>query len=223
MERRAEVPFEFSGCVELRQLLGLRATNEQELADLLDQVPADSVYYHTHGFLLRHRYMAGAYSNDFATWAAVQVGDRILGEQLAVLDPFDFQHLDDLRDQIVAVIDAHLRAMTVVPRVVYGEPFDFIQSRVVPVPLGARAHTLEQFRTLVGQVDVSAIYYHHVEARVRLPQRRNDFAAWLEEALELPGLAAAVRALDPYIGGLERVRALIVRSCDEVLALGRDL
>src|SRR5262249_47892285 len=48
-------PFVFVGCVELREILGQRAEDEKELADLLAQVPAGSVYYHTHGFFLRHR------------------------------------------------------------------------------------------------------------------------------------------------------------------------
>src|SRR5574337_1301799 len=126
MRERAEVPFAFCGCVELRQMLGLKAKTEQELADLLRQVPLDSVYYHTHSPLLRHQYRTGVYSNDFATWAAVQVRDRVLGERLAVIDPLSFDSLSDLRDAIVSVIHNHLASITVVPRVVYGEPFEFI-------------------------------------------------------------------------------------------------
>jgi len=223
MRKHAKVPFEFSGCVELRQMLGLRAEDEKELADILEQVPKDSVYYHTHGFLLRQRSAAGAYANDFATWAAIQVGDRVLGEHLAVLDPLDFETLDDLRERIISAIDDHLRSMTIVPRVVYGEPFDFIESRIVQVPFGIEARTLGEFREALGKTDESAIYYHALEARVRLGQRRNDFSAWLGECLDLPGLAAKVEALDPYVGGLERLRAQILGYCDKVLTSGRDL
>ncbi len=222
MRERAKAPFEFSGCVELRQMLGLRAEDEKELADILEQVPQDSVYYHTHGFLLRYRYKAGVYANDFATWAAIEVRDRVLGERLAVLDPLDFETLDDLRDRIISVIDDHLSDMIIVPRVIYGEPFDFTESRVVQVPIGIEARTLGEFREAVSKVDESAIYYHLLEARVRLGRRRNDFSAWLEECLDLPKLAAKVRSLDPYVGGLEGLRAQIVSHCDEVLAKGRD-
>ncbi len=223
MRTRADVPFEFFGCVELRQMLGLWAEDEKKLADFLEQVSLDSVYYHTHSTLLRHRSRAGIYSNDFATWAAIQVRDRVLGERLAVLDPLGFETLTDLRDEIISVIDDHLKSMTVVPQVVYGEPFDFIESRILGVPIETRASTLEEFRKALGEVDGSAIYYHAVEARVRLERRRNDFSAWLQDSLDLPVLAAKVQALDPYIGGLERVRAQILLYCDAVLAKGRDL
>ena len=52
--RPGEGPFTFMACMELREFVGLRAENERELAQLLDEVPLDSIYYHTHGFLLRH-------------------------------------------------------------------------------------------------------------------------------------------------------------------------
>ena len=223
MRERVEVPFEFVGCVELRQMLALRAETEKDLAGLLKQVPLDSVYYHSHGSLLRHRYRAGVYSNDFATWAAVQVRDRVLGERLAVLDPFDFENLSDLRDAIISVVEDHLKSMTLVPRVVYGVPFDFITSRIVELPIGIKAHTLQQFRKALSEVDNSVIYYHALEARVRLERRRNDFPVWLGDSLNLPVLAAKVQALDPYTGGLELVRIQILGYCDEVLAKGRDL
>jgi len=223
MRERAEVPFEFVGCVELRQMLGLRAETERELAAYLKQVSLDSIFYHTHGSLLRHRYRAGLYSNDFATWAAIQIRDRVLGERLAVLEPLDFETLSDLRDKIIAVVEVHLRSMTIVPRVVYGEPFHFIESRIVGVPIETRTSTLEEFRKALAEVDDSAIYYHTVEARVRLERRRNDFSAWLQDSLDLPVLAAKVQALDPYIGGLERVRSQMLTYCDLALVRGQDL
>ena len=68
-------PFVFVGCVELREILGQRAEDEKELADLLAQAPPGSVYYHTHGFFLRHRVFASTYTNDFAGWVVGEVRD----------------------------------------------------------------------------------------------------------------------------------------------------
>jgi len=223
MQMRAEVPFEFIGCVELRQSLGLRAETERELATYLKEVSLDSIFYHTHGSLLRHTYRAGIYSNDFATWAAIQIRDRVLGERLAVVEPFDFETLSDLRDKIIAVVENHLGSMTIVPRVVYGEPFHFIESRIVGIPTGIEVHTLEEFRKALSELDNRAIYYHALEARVRLERRRNDFAVWLKDGLGLPGLAAKVQGLDPYIGGLERLRSQMLACCDLALARRQDL
>jgi trehalose synthase-fused probable maltokinase len=213
-------PFGFVACLELREFVGLRAENERQLADLIDEVSPDSIYYHTHGFFLRHKFVAGAYPNDFATWAAVQVRDRVLGERLAMVDPATFPNLHALREELVSVIDDHLRGLQVVPGVFLGEPFEFIQSRIVEIPTGIQVTTLEEFRDALLDVDVSAIYFHLVEARMRLGRGQNDFAAWLEDALDLPDLAAKLRAVDPYAGSLERARTRLIQLTEEALSGG---
>jgi trehalose synthase-fused probable maltokinase len=210
-------PFAFVACHELREFVGLRAENERRLADLIEEVPLDSIYYHTHAFFLRHKFLAGAYPNDFATWTAIQVRDRVLGERLAMVDPREFATLQALREELVSVIDDHLRDLQIVPGVIYGEPFDFIQSRIVEIPTGTQVRTLQEFRDALLEVDVSAIYFHLVEARLRLGRGQNDFAAWLDRGLGLPELAARVRAVDPYAGSLEQTRARLIQLCEEAL------
>lgn len=217
MERQAKAPFLFVGCVELKEILGKEAENEKELADLLDEVPLDSIYYHTHSYFLRHPFVAGLYLSDFATWAAVQVRDRILGERLAVIDPFDFENLTVLREEILSIIDDHLSKMSIVPRVVFGEPFYFKQSRIVEVFTGLEARTLREFRDVLADIDASAIYFHLHEARMRLNRREGDFSVWLRESLEMSELADAVRAINPYLGSLERLRSKLLTTCDEFL------
>ena len=69
-------PFHFVGCVEVRQALDRRALDERELMDRLEEVPAGSIFYHTHGYFLRHRPLTTAYGNDFARWVGVEVRDR---------------------------------------------------------------------------------------------------------------------------------------------------
>jgi hypothetical protein len=200
--------------------VGRRAEDERQLAELIEEAPLDSIYFHTHGFFLRYKFMAGAYPNDFATWVAQDVRDRALAERLAMVDPAAFSNLEALRDELAAVIDDHLRDVPIVPRVVFGEPFDFVQSRIVEVPTGIEVRTLEEFRNALLEVDLSALYFHLVEARMRLGRDRNDFAAWLERGLGLSALAAQARALDPYGGSLERTRARLIQLCDEALAAG---
>lgn len=217
MERQAKAPFFFVGCIELREILGKEAENERELADLLDEVPLDSIYYHTHSYFLRHGFVASLYPNDFATWAAVEVRDRILGERLAVVDPFDFENLTALREEILSIIDDHLSRMSIVPRVVFGEPFYFKQSRIVEVSTGLEARTLREFRNVLADIDASAIYFHLLEARMRLNRREGDFSVWIRESLQMPELAGAVRAINPYMGNLEHLRSKLLMTCDEFL------
>ncbi|HSB60802.1 MAG TPA: DUF5752 family protein, partial [Vicinamibacteria bacterium] len=218
--RAGEGPFTFVGCLELREFVGVRAENERQLSELIDQVPLDSIYHHTHAFLLRHKFVAGPFPNDFATWAAVQVRDLVLGERLAMVDPAAFSDLQALREELVSVIDDHLRRIALVPTVVSGEPLDFVRSRVVAIPTATRAASLAEFRQALLEIDASAVYFHLVEARMRLGRGQNDFAAWLERALGLPELAARFRLVNPYLSSLERARGRLIHLCDEALAEG---
>ena len=106
--RRAESPFRFVSCMELREVMGQRAMDEQRLLELIEEIPADSIYYHTHSYYLRHAYAQGLFPNDFATWVTLHAHDRVLGEQLGILDPFEFDGIEQLRGEILAIMSEHL-------------------------------------------------------------------------------------------------------------------
>lgn len=217
IKKIAEHPFLFVGCWELREMLGRSARDEQQLLEAIEEIPLDSIYYHTHSFFLRHKYIAGPYPNDFATWAAIQVRDRVLGEKLGVLDPYDFDSLESLRAEIVTIIEEHLSQLQIIPRAIYGEPFHFMQSRIIEVPTGLEARTLTEFREILAAVDASVVYYHTFEAILRLGRRKGDFSLWMEEQLDLSELAQKISRLDPYMTSLEVIRHRIIKLCDEVL------
>ena len=215
--KTAAQPFEFFGCVELRQVLDRAARDERELMDRLEEVPADSIFYHTHGYFLRHRPVGIAYGNDFARWVAVDVRDQALAERLALVDPFEWSRLEDLREELVTIIHDHLARLSSVPRVEFGETFHFQQSHLIEVPLGATARTLAEFRAGVAAVEASAIYFHMVEARARLGRAAGDFSEWLRGSLGLPELAERIDRIDTYMTSLERVRARVLSLVDEAL------
>jgi hypothetical protein len=213
----AASPFRFIGCVELRQALDHRARDERELLDRLEDVPLGSVFYHTHGYFLRHRPITTAYGNDFAAWVAVHVRDQVLAERLAVINPFESGSLEDLREELMSVVHDHLQRLSTVPRVEFGEGFHFQQSHIVEVPLGPAASTLAEFRAGLAEVDASAIYFHMVEARARLGRRSGDFAEWIRTSLAMPDLAERIERIDAYMTSLERVRARVLALVDAAL------
>src|SRR3989454_12691281 len=98
-------PFEFVGCLELREMLGRTAWDQRELLAGIEDVPAGSIAYHTRSYFLRSRDLTAPCPNDFATWAAIQIRDRVLGERLTVADPFDFSDIEQMRGGLVAIID----------------------------------------------------------------------------------------------------------------------
>jgi hypothetical protein len=119
-ERQADHPFRFASCMELREALGKRALDEQRLLEIIEEAPADCIYYHTHSYFLRHPYAQRLFPNDFATWVALHTHDRMLGEKLGTLDPFVFEDIEQLRNEIVTIITDHLRHMGTVPRCLTG-------------------------------------------------------------------------------------------------------
>jgi hypothetical protein len=217
MTTPAPAPFQFIGCVELRQALDHRARDERELLDRLEEVPAGSVFYHTHGYFLRHRPITTAYGNDFAAWAAVQVRDQVLAERLAVINPFEMASLEDLREELMSAVHDHLLRLSTIPRVEFGEAFHFQQSHIVEVPLGRAVSTLAELRAGLAEVDASAIYFHMVEARARLGRRSGDFAEWIRTSLQMPALAERIERIDAYMTSLERVRARVLALVDGAL------
>ena len=210
-------PFHFTGCVELREITGRRARDERELMEEIEGAPAESIYYHTDTVFLRRPLVAGSYPNDFAIWVAVQIRDQVLAERLGMVDPFLFESVERTREEILSILDDHLERLNPVPRVVFGDPFFFVRSHLIEVPTGITARSLAEFRAAIAEVDVSAIYLHALDARSRRGVRGGQFAEWLGEELGLAELAERVGRLNPYLGGLERVRQMMLALVDAQL------
>ena len=222
--RSANMPFHFVSCMELREVLGKRAMDEHRLLELIEEVPADSIYYHTHSYFLRHAYTQQLYSNDFATWVVLYAQDRVLGERLGVLDPFAFGDIEQLRHEILRIMADHLNHSTASSRCVVSEPFEFIRSHIIEIPLGLETRTLSGFYDALANVEVGAIYNHVCEARMRKRQLSVDFARWLssEEGLGLQELALRVEQVGRLGLSLEGMRNKLLRLCMGELARQRD-
>ncbi len=215
----ATKPFEFWGCTEVRESLGIRAESERLLMERLETVPAESIFYHTVRSLLRRGIVRTPFPDDFATWVSTEVRDPILAERLALPSPFDFPDIETFREHLLGIMDDHLSQMPFAPRGL-GSPFYFLRGHLAAVPLEIAAPSLQSFRGALAQVDASSIYYHTVEAIARVSEHRGDFAAWVEDALELPELSQKMRQVDPFLLTLEEMRSRYLGLIDEELAKG---
>ena len=215
--RTARVSFRFVSCMELREALGKRAMDVHRLLELIEDVPADSLYYHTHSYYLRHSYSQGPFPNDFATWVALHVQDRVLAEGLGQLDPFEFEHIEQLRRAILTILGDHLNRLPTVPRCTTDEPFEFVSSHIIEADLGSEVWTLQQFRDVLASVDVGALYNHMCEARLRKGRPSGDFALWVEEGLGMPDLAAQLVRVGRLGLSLEGMRVRLVELCDRAM------
>ena len=205
--------FHFTNCIEIKELLGLKADDELKLLELLDEVSIDSIYFHMHSYFLRHVYVSGIYPNDFANWAAIQVRDRVLGEKLATVTPNRNLTLEDLRYELIDIIDKHLHDMKIIPSVIYGESFYFMKSQIIEVPTNIKVKNLQEFIDALRVVDASSIYNHIFESQMRLKRRSNDFSIWFEDILGLKKLANKIEQLDSYMFTLEGLREKLIDLC----------
>jgi hypothetical protein len=80
---------------------------------------------------------------------------------------------------------------------------------VIPTPYLAR--NLEEFAEGLRKVSIHAIYYHFIDARLRLKLNTNDFSVWLEKELDLSQAAEKVNRIDIYTLTLEGVRRGILK------------
>jgi len=200
-------------------MLGKRALDESRLLEIIEEVPSDSIYYHTHSYYLRHPYSQGLFPNDFASWVALHAQDRVLGERLGILDPFEFENIEQLRDEIMTIIADHLSHLGTIPRCTTGEPFEFVRSHVIEVDLDLEVWRLREFRKALARVEVGAVYNHVCEARLRKGRLSDDFTGWLsaKEGLGLPDLGEQVVKVGRLGLSLEGMRERIVRLCDRFL------
>ena len=210
------VGFEFWGCSEIRESLGLRAETELHLMEQIAIAPAESIYYHTVRTLLRRRVVPTPFPDDFATWVAVELRDLVLAERLAFPSPFDHPDIESFREALLAIFDDHLSHLQSIPRSLFGNPFHFLRGHLIAVPLDLRASDLRSFRDVLSDVDESSLYFHAVECAGPLGKLENTFSAWVQLGLGEKELAAALR-LDPFTSSLKQLRASLLRVLDRAL------
>ena len=208
--KKASSPFRFYTRLTFKQLTGLKATNLQELAEIMKEASDSIIYYHTHSFLEEHHYLTPEPANDFALWVSDSLGHEILGERLASIDAFDYPSLDALKMRLVGVITDYMAHNPDDRVAIEGEAFHFIRSKIVILPTAYIAHDLREFIEVMKKITINSIFYHIFEARLRLKKSSNDFSVWIEDCLGDKDLAGKIARLDPYTYTLESLRANII-------------
>ncbi len=202
-------PFQFYTRLNQTELLGRRAHNLIELLEGIKDVPDSSIYHHTHRFLQRYHYMTPVTPNDFAAWITDVLNEDSLGEIIASVDIVEFKEIRELRERFILLLNNFLQGKEKVRECPDNEEFHFMACKSFIFPLPYRAHTLEEFRELLGEISVHSLYFHIFESRLRLGRIDNDFSKWLR-GLGEDVLAAEISRLDPYSYNLEALRKKIL-------------
>lgn len=210
---KAKEPFRFYTRLHLTELTGLKASNLNQLLNLLKKVSGSSIYHHTHRFLQQHQYLSPEPPNDFAYWVTEMLGEDELGERLASIDTIQFPSIRSLREKIIKTIEDYLQKNPSAKQKFSREnqEFHFIKSVSFILPTPYVANDLKEFLEILKKVTIDSIYFHIFESRLRLEKGENDFSNWIENSIGNKHLADKISKLDPYTRTLEDLRNTLIK------------
>ena len=213
-QRWAGSPFYFNSASHLLRIGREKATCLQELLDAIRTCPDTSIFQHTFQTLEEHHYIREGFSNDFAHWAFSACNEVGLAEKLSSIDVREFTSIPALRERLVHLIDTYLQTNPRAATRTAMEPFYLMAADLVVIPTPYVARNLEEFADGMRKVSIHSIYYHFIDARLRIKLNTNDFSAWLDQELELRQAADRLNQIDIYTSTLEGVRRSILHAIE---------
>ncbi|HLW54766.1 MAG TPA: DUF5752 family protein [Candidatus Angelobacter sp.] len=216
--RRSHARFYFNSGAHLLRIVRERASNLQELLDAIRTCSDACIFQHTFQTLEEHHFLREGFSNDFSHWAFSACNEIELAERLAATDIREFTSIAPLRERLVQIIDAYLRKNQRAAGKPALEPFYFMAADLVVIPTPYSACSGEEFAEGLRKVSVHSIYYHFIDARLRLKLNNNDFSIWLENELDMGQAAERINRIDIYTSTLEGVRRNILRIVEGEMA-----
>jgi hypothetical protein len=200
-------PFVVKDCALIALATGEDAQTLRELREKIQTIGSDSIYYHFWGGLLRPRFDDPEFQNDFAVWSSRSLHDKKLAERLALIDPTDYETLEDLRKELIEVIEERLDESELLPWVTASSRFYFVRSQIVVFDTGKRVATVDEMTAQIPHLSPGSIFYHFVDARRRTELGKNDLSMWLMGfGDEYQGLLDHIALIDPYFTTLTELR-----------------
>lgn len=216
-------PFQFYTHLHLTVMTGQKVHDLAELVEMLKTSPGSVIYHHTHRFLKQHQYLSPEPPNDFAYWVTNVLQEDRLGEQLAAVDIIQFSSLRLLREQLIHIIETHLKLSKNLRTASEGDEMHVMKTKTFVLPVPCAAHDLESFLAGMKTVSINSIYFHMFEARLRLEKGTNDFSLWLEQVLDEKELAVAIARMDPYTQTLEGLRSRICVLVEKRMQIKKEV
>jgi hypothetical protein len=202
--------FRLFDCSSVRCAVGRTCANLRELLYVLQTEPPSVLEHHMLRCALDDHFELYEFPNDLARWSWEGLGDRLLAEQLALIDPYQFHSIEELRGALTDVVDARLWTLDRVPWARSGFELPIVSSRLMIYDTGVEVKTpaalFEEFRTM----SIRSLYYHVHEARQR--SDRDDFSAWLSGHAGMEQVAENIRKIDFYFLSLQQLRVAMIEA-----------
>jgi len=171
--------FKIMDCALIAIATGEKAQNLRELRDKLKNIHPGCLFYHFWGGLLNPHFDDPEFQNDFAVWAKHYLHDSKISEQLSLIDPNIFNDIEDVRKELIEVIEERLSESEHVPWAKTGHEFHFIRSQIVIFDTGVTYKEPIDLLEVIPNMSLGSIFFHFIDSRRRTPDKRNDFSVWL--------------------------------------------
>jgi Family of unknown function (DUF5752) len=209
-------PFEFRRVAVLVEVTSGRAASVSQLLTGVTLAPDASIFYHLHRPFFQDFDQLAEYPNDFAGWAATNLGDAVLAERLANLNLVRTPDLATVRREISVILAERLQQAGDTKTVGLGLEFIFCEPLMVEFGTGRVAHSAEEFVGCLRELPTDTIGYH-----LFAPFMAADapgFAQWFRHRGH-EQLAQQLEMFDPYLNCLEDNRRYLIQLIEEGLGI----
>lgn len=214
MELRSREPFVFYSTAHIIELTGRSARSLAELRAGIAEVTGSSIFHHTFGALQDRFFAAQRFTSDFARWAVEVLQDWAVAERLAFMYPTEFPSIRALRERILQVIDERLDRGEPPAPAPPGREFHFSQSISLLYPAGYTAGTLPELRDGIRRASDRTLFFHLIEARLRIGRCTTDLSCWLVDELGAPHIADRLDRLDFFVPATEDLRQQVLATLE---------
>lgn len=190
------------------------AINLRELRDRIANCRQQVLYHHFCETPLVPCFDNPDYHNDFAVWALLYLDDKILAEQLGIINPYLYTDLEILRAQVLEVLDQRLSEVYALPTCQSGSEFFFTEAVTVVFDTGLRVTSPAALPEAIGRMTNGSIYYHFLESRRREPAGLDDFSAWLAGFPGQEAWCSSLQMLDFSFSTLSELREELVQTLE---------
>lgn len=199
--------FFVKNCALATVATGIRASSLIELRDKLTTIDESSIYHHFWGERMNPQFVHTQHHNDFAAWVFHRLHDHILAERMSIIDPTEFENLEALRQEIIETIDKRLDDYESALWIKKSDGFHFIRSTIIVFESELSISRPEELPKILPQLPPGSIFYHFIDARIRTPEKVDDFSIWLKMFDgQYEALVERIQSIDPYFLSLTELR-----------------
>ncbi|MEX2317281.1 MAG: DUF5752 family protein [Pirellulales bacterium] len=205
-------PFAVIDCSLIRFATGRICSNLRELLEGIRTVPDMVLEHHIVRCPLEDHFELYEFPNDLARWCWDALGEHVLGEQLALVDPYQARSIEALRAELINAIEERVWALDHMPMCAPGLELHWVGSQLVAYDTGDRLATPTALVEALPRMSPRSLFYHVHDARRRTDKDTDDFSNWLEEYGADATLVEKLRSIDFYFLNLNQLRARILET-----------